>query len=222
METKVILHNSISLDCSFVGLTPNMELHYRVVNLYKPDAYMVGSNTAKTGIAMFGETMQKETKNDFLKPIKDEALSYWIIPDTKGILKGLLHYYRRLEFCKDVIVLVSEKTPKDYLTYLDERHYDYLVIGEDFVDYRKAIGQLSEKYSIKTVLVDTGSQLGNVLLNDNLIHEISLILSPEIIGKSSKRLFEKIETKITLQCTNCELLNDGYIWVKYKINKTKT
>jgi len=47
METKIILHNSISLDCSFIGLIPNMSLHFQLACRFKPDAYMAGSNTAK-------------------------------------------------------------------------------------------------------------------------------------------------------------------------------
>ncbi|MGC9365201.1 MAG: hypothetical protein ACP5FZ_11630 [Fidelibacterota bacterium] len=106
MKTKLILHNSISLDGSFIGLTPSLELHYGIVNSFKPDGYMAGSVTAKTGIEEFGQSVPAETKSDFAKPKKDKSLSYWIIPDSRGILKGLLHYYRRFEFCRDVIVLV--------------------------------------------------------------------------------------------------------------------
>ena len=222
METKIIIHNSISLDCAFIGLTPNMELHYQVVNSYKPDVYMAGSNTAKTGIEMFGQPMQEETKADFFKPDRDKLLPYWVIPDTKGILKGLLHHYRRFEFCRDVIILVSGTTPVDYLNYLDKRQYDYLMAGENHVDYKGAIGQLAEKYLISRILVDTGSKLGNILLNNGLVDEISLILSPEILGMHSKYLFEGIDSRIVLNCKHCELLKDGYIWIIYEVNKNGT
>lgn len=219
METKVILHNSISLDGSFIGLTPNMGLHYQIVNYYKPDAYMVGYNTAKVGLEMFGQPLQSETELDFKKPNKDKSLSYWVIPDSKGILKGQLHSYRRFEFCRDVIILVSKSTPADYLSYLNQRQYDYIIAGKKYVDYKDAIVQLSEKHSVRNILVDTGSTLGNILLNNGLVDEISLIISPEIVGKQSKSLFENIEIKINLQCKNCELMKDGYIWITYKVVK---
>ena len=51
-------------------------------------------------------------------------MSYWVIPDTRGVLKGLLHVLRRFEYCRDVIILVSERTGADYVAYLDERDYD--------------------------------------------------------------------------------------------------
>jgi len=221
MKAKVILHNSISLDGSFIGLTPNMELHYKVVNNYKPDVYMAGSNTAKTGLEMFGQQLQPETESDFIKPDKDASLLCWVIPDSRGILKGQLHHFRRFEFCRDVIILVSKTTPIDYLDYLNQRQYNYIIAGENHVDYRDAFIQLTKKFSVKKILVDTGSKLGNILLNNGLIDEMSLIISPEILGKQSKYLFEEIETKINLQCKKCKLLKDGYIWITYNISKPK-
>ncbi|OFX83981.1 MAG: hypothetical protein A2W99_03490 [Bacteroidetes bacterium GWF2_33_16] len=220
METKVILHNSISLDCSFIGLTPNMELHYKIVNSYKAEAYMAGSNTAKSGIEMFGQSLQIETEADFLKPNKDKFLSYWVIPDTHGILKGHLHLLRRFEFCRDVIILVSGKTPKNYLKYLDDRQYDYIISGENHADFKNAFEVLAKKYKINTILVDTGSKLGNILLNNDLVNEISLVISPEIIGKSSTNLFEGVNKPITLEGTHSELFKDGYLWITYKLSNS--
>lgn len=82
MNSKVILHNSISMDCAFIGLNPNMELHYHIVSSYKTEGYMFDSITAKSGIAMFEQTLQSEMLADFLRADKDKSLSSWIIPDT--------------------------------------------------------------------------------------------------------------------------------------------
>jgi len=81
---------------------------------------------------MFGGVPAEE-EQDFRKPNKIADLSFWVIPDSKGMLKGVLHYCRRYEYCRDVIVLTSKKTPKEYHTYLQERKYDYYVVGEDKV-----------------------------------------------------------------------------------------
>ncbi len=105
---KVILHNSISLDGSFTGIAANMELHYKAVNSFGAQVYMVGSNTtSRASIEQNGETVPPETASDFRKPVRDPALPYWVIPDTKGTLQGILHYYRQFEYCRDVILLVS-------------------------------------------------------------------------------------------------------------------
>jgi 2,5-diamino-6-(ribosylamino)-4(3H)-pyrimidinone 5'-phosphate reductase len=64
------------------------------------------------GIELYGGSVPLEEKKDFEKLKRSESLPYWVIPDTKAILKGLLHTCRRFKFCKDVIVLISEENPE--------------------------------------------------------------------------------------------------------------
>ena len=120
MLPKVILHNSVSLDESLTNFEPNMRLHYQIAGKYNADAHLIGSNTVKVGVELYGGDVPLEEKQDFAKPERSESLPYWVIPDTKGILKGLLHTCRRFEFCRDVILLVSEETPTEYITHLKE------------------------------------------------------------------------------------------------------
>lgn len=219
MLPKIVLHNSVSLDGSFIGLTPDMCLHYQIVGHYKPEMYLAGSNTAKSGIEMYGDRIPAERESDLVKPVKDANLSYWVIPDTKGALKGLLHVFRQFEFCRDVIVLVSEVTPVDYLEYLTERQYEFITAGREVVDYRYAFSVLSQRYFVKTILVDTGSKLGNILLNENLVDEISLLISPEIVGEKGKNLFAEVKDRVDLNSKNFEKYDNGYFWVAYQLNK---
>ncbi|MFA5444726.1 MAG: dihydrofolate reductase family protein [Bacteroidales bacterium] len=217
---KVILHNSISLDGSFTGIAANMELHYQAVNSFGAQVYMVGSNTtSRASIEQNGEIVPPETASDFHKPVRDPALPYWVIPDTKGTLQGILHYYRQFEYCRDVILLVSETTPAGYIDYLEKRDYDYIKTGSIHADYREAFRQLALRYGIDTILVDTGSRLGNVLLNEGLIDEISLVFTPEILAKATRHIFEGVEKNIKLRCQKCEKLPDDYIWTVYEIIK---
>ena len=173
MIPKVIIHDSVSLDGSFVNFQPQMGIHYQIAGSYKPDAHLIGSNTVKTGIKLYGEGVPPEEEKDFKKTEKDKNLPIWVIPDTKGILKGLHHIYRRFEFCRDVVVLLSEETPQDYVEHLKERDYDFYRVGQKRVDLKKSLGLLAEKYNVQTVLADTGRILGNLLLEQELVSEIT-------------------------------------------------
>ncbi|MBV6455391.1 MAG: hypothetical protein LMBGKNDO_00261 [Bacteroidales bacterium] len=215
---KVILHNSMSLDGSFIGIAANMELHYQAVNSFGAQVYMVGSNTtSRESIEQYGETVPPETASDFQKPVRDPALSYWVIPDTKGTLQGILHYHRRFEYCRDVILLISDATPAGYIEYLEQRNYGYIKTGSVHVNYREAFKQLAQRYGVDTILVDTGSRLGNVLLNEGLVDEISLVVTPEILAKNNRHLFEGVEHHIRLRSKKCETMPDGYIWIVFEI-----
>lgn len=219
MPPKIIIHNSISIDGSLTNFEPNMGLHYQIAASYKPDIHLIGSNTIKKGIELYGDGVPKEEKKDFEKQIRDKNLPYWVIIDTRGILKGFLHTCRSFEFCKDVIVLVSEKTPKTFMTYLKDRNYDYHIVGKDQVDLVKAIELLSNKYKVKTILTDTGRILGNILLNQGLVSEISLLVHPIIIGNNGYNMFSDVDKNIKLKLIKKKTLEKEYLWLVYSIEK---
>ncbi len=214
MLPKIILHNSVSLDGSLTNFEPNMKLHYQIAGKYNADAHLIGSNTVNVGTELYGGTVPPEQQSDFTRPEKSENLPYWVIPDTKGILKGLLHTCRGFEFCRDVIVLVSEETPTEYVKHLEERNYDYHVVGTKHIDLEQALSFLSEKYEIKTILADTGRILGNLLLNYGFVNEISLLIHPVIVGTTSYNMFSVVN-KMKLKLCRSELLEKDYVWLVY-------
>jgi 2,5-diamino-6-(ribosylamino)-4(3H)-pyrimidinone 5'-phosphate reductase len=217
MHPRIILHNSISIDGSLTGFDVNMGLHYQVAGEYEPDAHLIGSNTIKTGIEVYGDGVPPEESDDFEKPERDEGLPYWVVPDSKGSLKGMLHTMRRFEFCRDVLIFVSKRTPEDYIKHLKERNYDYHIVGTEKVDIEGALEILSNKYNVKTILADTGSKLGNLLVSKGLVSEISMLVHPVIVGKKSLNMFNYIDKNIKLSLVKSKSLDDGIIWLIYAI-----
>jgi len=215
MLPYIILHNSISLDGSLTNFEVNMEIHYQIAGKFKPDAHLIGSNTIKTGIEIFGNAPSEE-EIDFDKPDRSNTLPYWVIIDTKGILKGSLHEVRRFEYCKDVIILLSNETPKVYINYLKKRNYDFHIVGNKHIDLKKSLELLYNKYNVKIILTDTGKVLGNLLLNRGFINEISLLIHPVIVGNNSYSIFSSIYKITNLKLFRYEILNEDYIWINYK------
>lgn len=214
---KVILHSSISLDGSVLGFDVDMEKNYKIVGSYKADIHLIGSNTIEAGIKMFCPRIPKEEKKDFVKPERNKSLPLWIIPDTKGKLKGLHHIYRRFELCRDIVVLVSRKTPQSYLTYLKERNYDYHIVGESHVDYKQALKLMVKQYNAKTVLTDTGKILNCILINNGLVDEISLLVHPVIVGKNQYTLFSEVNGNIKIELATTKKLSNNKLWLTYKV-----
>lgn len=219
MIPKIIVHNTVSLDGSLRGFEVDMGLHYRIAGSFKPDAHLIGSNTIKKGIEDFmGGKIPEEENSDFRKPGNKGDVPLWVIPDSRGSLKGTLHVYRRFEGCRDVVILASERTPQDYLIYLKQRKYDYIVAGEDHVDIPKALEMLNEKYGIKTVLTDTGSTLISVLLELGLVNEISLLVAP-VIAKERIPIFAKFERELKMKLMKNESFENGYVWLVYRVER---
>ena len=217
MSPKVILHNSLSLDGSLTGFEPNMELHYRIAGMFKPEVHLIGSNTITAGIELYGTGVPPEKPSDFQKPKRNKKLPSWVIIDSKGKLQGLLHTCRQFEQVREVILLVSQTTPKRYLRYLDERQYEYHIVGKDSVDLSEALALLAKTYQVKTIVTDTGRILGNLLLNQGLVDEISLLVHPVIVGKTAYPMFSDINKNLDGTLVKCEQLEKHYIWLLYKI-----
>lgn len=224
MIPKIIIHNTISLDGRLNGFDSNLEKYYNIAGKFKEDAVLVGSNTAKIGIGLFLKGIPKEDESDFKKPIfnKDNPTPYWVTPDTKGLLKNLLHVYRRTKYCKDVIILICKKTPISYIEYLENRSYDYIKTGMDHIDIKKALNKLNEKYEINLIRSDSGGILNSILLKEGLVDKISLLLYPGVVGNKFTSLFNNLcldNVKIDLELLESEVFDDGNIWLYYKIKK---
>ena len=160
-----------------------------------------------------------EIESDFSKPEKQGLL--WAIADSGGILKGMLHVLRRSEYCGDIVVLVSERTPKSYLRYLKERRYDHVVAGKGRIDFREALRVLAERYKAKVVVSDSGGILNSVLLRSGLVDEISLLVFPLLVGTSGMPLFRTLGIKdnLGLGLIKNEVLPGGLLHLVYGVRK---
>ncbi|MDX9906459.1 MAG: RibD family protein [Bacteroidales bacterium] len=223
MYPKVITHNAISLDGSISGFAIDLEKYYAVAGNLNPDAMLVGSSTAKSGIEMYSDGIPDESPSDFVKPkvASEDKRPFWVIPDSHGLLQGRLHVFRRFEYCKDVIILLSEKSPESYVKYLMERNYDVIISGHEEIDLKKSLEILADKYDCKVVMTDSGGNLNNVLLEAGLVDEISLIIHPALVDQRHPKLFRNLA--VTSHPIDLELIRSDFfeknIWLHFKVNK---
>jgi 2,5-diamino-6-(ribosylamino)-4(3H)-pyrimidinone 5'-phosphate reductase len=219
MLPKVIVYNSVSVDSAIKDFDVDIGLHYQLLGELDADALFVGSDTAKSGITLFHQVVPPEEASDFAKPTiaADERRLFWVIADSQGKLQGLLHVHRKSGYTKDIIVLVSQTTPKAYLDYLVQRHYDFIVAGEEHVDYRLALEQLNSRYGVEFVVTDSGGVLAGILLDRGLVAEVHLLVSPEIVGKTAVNLFRSVNHNVKLMLTKCSVVNKNHALLVYTV-----
>jgi 2,5-diamino-6-(ribosylamino)-4(3H)-pyrimidinone 5'-phosphate reductase len=219
MLPKIIIHNTISLDGSYTDISADMELHYGIAGSFGAQAFLAGANTVKSALTK----IPAEKKSDFKKPEfdKKDPKPYWVVTDSRGQLMGMLHVFRKMPYIRDVIVLVSEKTPEKYLKYLEERDYDIIYSGKDHTNLSDAFQAIRKNYGIKKILADTGGMLDCVLLNKGLADEVSLLISPEIMGHEKIKLFDFISenSHIELKLLNVYRHSNGFSQLHYKVIK---
>ncbi len=218
------MHNLISLDGSVDSFDADPRMFYRIAERFNADVHLIGSTTARKGVQMYLGDIPEEVESDFAKPDKEESLPYWVIPDSRGILKDALHLFRGFEYCRDVIILVSSQTPDQYLSYLDERNYDYIRAGEQRVNLKEALAALGEEYDICTVLTDGGEKMNSALLTQELVDEISLIVSPRIVGARGVNFSRSLMTEepIDLKLMGCEEVDEENVHLRYEVVRQAT
>ncbi|MDN7024562.1 5-amino-6-(5-phosphoribosylamino)uracil reductase [Methanoculleus sp. FWC-SCC1] len=221
MYPEVIIHNSVSLDYAVTGFAIDLGQHYGALLAFAPDATLVGSATAKSGIERFLDITEPETAADRHRPAvrADDPRPIGVFVDSRGVLNGLLHFYRNLEHIKDVVVLVSETTPEDYLDYLREREYPFIRCGAERVDLPAALRELRERFGVSRVVSDSGSDLNNVLIRDGIADTISLIVHPVVAGDQGKKLLCPVGMRAKLALQKAEALEQGAVHLVYAVLK---
>ncbi|KLK89104.1 5-amino-6-(5-phosphoribosylamino)uracil reductase [Methanoculleus sediminis] len=221
MDPEVIIHNSVSLDHAVTGFEVDLGLHYGALLAFEPGAVLAGSATAKTGIEMFMDIGEPEAEADRHRPgvRPDDPRPVCVIVDSRGVLKNLLHFYRNMEHTKDVVVLVSETTPEDYLDYLREREYPFIRRGGSRVDLKGAIRELGERFGISRVVSDTGPDLNDVLIREGIADTISLIVHPVIVGEGEKKLFGRAGGRTALELRKAVPMEQGTVHLVYSVKR---
>lgn len=193
--SKLIIHNQVSLDGAISGFQVDPGMYYSIVNSFGAEMYLVGSETARQGITTFSKIVSEEEKADYKNNAhtKNPNTPIWVFPDSTGKLEGLLHIYRRYEHCRDVVVLISVETPESYIEYLEERNYKYYVCGEVKVDFKVAFQKMAADFSWENILTDNGGTLSSILLENGLVDQVSLIVSPTLTGKKPPKLFRDLK-----------------------------
>ncbi|QSZ66783.1 RibD family protein [Methanofollis aquaemaris] len=197
MLLDVIIHTSMSIDGAVTGFLPDIGLHYEVAAEFTPDAMLVGSMTAVSGVERYLEEVPPEEVGDLERPAvhAGDTRPLWVFVDSRGKLHGLLHVYRRSEYCRDIVVLVAEETPAAYLEYLSARDYPIIRAGGERVDLRTALEALHNRFGVQIVVSDSGERLNSALLEAGLVKTLSLVLTPTLAGRGAKHLFESLDEK---------------------------
>lgn len=217
---KVIIHNEVSADGRIDWFEAHQDVYYGLLPTWNEDATLSGIETLfdpRTGVT-------KDEKMPSHPPAVDpeDKRPLLVVTDSRG--RGYnWQFFRDWPFFRDIVVLASEKTSGDYLKYLDDRYVKYLVAGSDRVDLRLALLSLNENFGVKTVRTDSGGSLNGALLRAGLVEEVSLLISPSLVGGVSSKSFfrapdlESAKGVIGLELFHVEKLNHDIVWLRYRV-----
>lgn len=220
MLPEVIIHNAVSLDGYVTGFDADIGLYYELVSTWKEDATLVGADT----ILAAPDEIPPEDDSAFQKPNNptEDTRPLLVIPDSRGRVRSW-HYLRTLPYWRGWVALCSRTTPQEYLDYLKKRHIDFIVAGDDHVDYTSALETVASRYSVKTVRADSGGTLNGLLLASGLVSEISLLVHPHLVGDSKARPFfiKPVSMKSAalsgFKLISTEKMKSDIVWMRYRV-----
>jgi 2,5-diamino-6-(ribosylamino)-4(3H)-pyrimidinone 5'-phosphate reductase len=214
MRPKITIYNVTSLDGRLTGFRADLDLYYGISSKWGNDGVLVGSGTVLKSM----DEVPKETEND-RKPPKsrnDERLPYVIFVDSLGRIRSH-HVFRHLPYIREVLVLISKKTPLEYRSYLEERKINYIEAGEDRVDLKKALEVLRLDYGLKNMRSDSGGSLNSILMREGLVDRIVILLDPVLAGGGNTPLFNELSSTVKLRLESMEKLDSGQLLMSYEV-----
>jgi 2,5-diamino-6-(ribosylamino)-4(3H)-pyrimidinone 5'-phosphate reductase len=220
MLPRVITFTAVSLDGRIDGFEPDVAQYYRLAPAWEEDATLAGSDT----ILAAPLEAPPEDDSSFQPPPVDpqDRRPLLVIADSRGRVRTW-HAWRQTPYWRDVLALVSQATPAEYLAYLRQRRIRYLVAGTERVDFRAALEQLHERDGVRTVRVDSGGTLSGVLLRAGLVHEVSVLVHPVLAGGAVPRSFfrppspAETDPPLALRLMRVRKLPGDLLWLRYEV-----
>ncbi|MGC9517098.1 MAG: RibD family protein [Methanomicrobiales archaeon] len=168
---------------------------------------------------------------DNVKEIREKKEKY--LPDYRPLLVvtdsmgkvGVWAEVLEMSYIKDLLVLCSHSTPKKYIEFLKNNEVEYLIVGKDRINFKKALEELNDNFGIEIVRVDSGGTLNGILLRQGLVDEIRLLINPSLVGGiSPSSIFQasdlkSVENVIELKLIEMEKMENDIVHLRYLISK---
>ncbi len=216
MLPRVVIHNAMTADGRLTGFMPDMGLYYELAGSFAEDATLSGADTALAGLEQFADDAAGFEEAGALED--RSSLPLMVITDSRGRVRAWRQFLG-MPFWRAGVALVSRSTPADYLAYLEAEGVDTIVTGEERVDLRAALEELNARYGIENIRMDSGGTLNGAMLRSGLVDELSLLVSPCLIGG---RDFVSLVTAsdfppLDLELVSARELRGGNVWLRYRV-----
>lgn len=188
---------------------------------YNGDAIIYGTTTAQE---MFSSSKTVPVLNQ--KPIqkidyiyKNDKNKWIVVIDPQGQISFDQFVYQnpRLKD-KNLIVILTENISNQYLETLKSLNISYLFTGKEEIDLKLALEKLYDLFSIKKLLLQGGGITNTYFIKEDLIDELSLVVSPVVSGEEKQpNIFKDCHEYIgqTFDLKQSDLLMKSGFYLKY-------
>ena len=217
LDGKISSGNSDTLDadkdwCQIEGVKEGLHQYYEIE--MTTDFYSL--NTGRV-MAKIGVNEREE--------YHDKVDCRFIIIDNKPHLneKGIDY------LCHWIDKLILVTTNKNHIAYSLQNQYKNLdILYYDELNLEQLLIDLKEKYEAERVTIQSGGNLNELFLRENLIDYVNIVVAPLLVGgKETSTLIDgnaitspnELKKLKALKLMECNQLEDSYVQLKYQVLK---
>ena len=227
MKPRIICHMVSSLDGrtdgdAFEAVTPEGE-YEATSSQFQYDAWACGRATMQEILGDDQPFVSATNAPAGPRPVfvARRAQTYAVSFDTLGKLRWTGPDVRG----DQLVCVVSERAPADYVDGLREKGISHIVAGAEGIDLIDAAEKLGEHFGIRTLLLEGGGHINGAFLRAGLIDEVSILLVPGIDGRSNvAAVFDGVDasqsTAVALNLKSVEQRAGGTLWLRYDVARS--
>lgn len=201
-----------------IALTPDRQ----VLNV---DAYLNGKVSTQVNITHYkmpevDENAAEVPAGDFLA--EHDAGTYYVSIDPRGELAWDINTYGYGGVQAHFLEVLTDQASNAYKDYLRRKRVSYIIAGTEQVDYVVMLSKLHD-LGVKRLMVGGGGVINWSFLQNGLVDEVSMVLSPIANGDpNAPRFFTAREpyssvNPVAFQLTSVEDLGDSVVWLRYTV-----
>lgn len=217
LDGKINSGNNDTLDvdkdwCTITGVKEGLNQYYEIEQTTNLFSLNTGRVMAKIGV---NDCLTEPTKID----------CSFVIIDNKPHLneQGIIY------LSKWVQKLILVTTNKNHPAYHLKNSYNNIdILSYDKLDLNKLLEDLSLKYNVEYLTIQSGGTLNGLFLRENLIDYVHIVIAPILVGGrdvptlidgNAITSIDELNKLKALELIECKQLNNSYIELKYKVIK---
>lgn len=223
MKPYIVCHMIASIDgridCDMTEKIETGDEYYEALNALDCPSMLMGRVTMEMHYALPQPfiAVDRTPINYESYFVATKTSNYCIAIDTMGKLQ-----WDNNEFDgQHLLVITSQKCPKQYHNLLSEQGISWIATGENQINLPRAMHILNTEFGIERLAITGGGNINGAFLQAGLLDEISIMFAPGIDGRQNMtavfdgiKCHENNPTKLSLQ--NLDRIGDT-IWARYII-----
>jgi len=217
LDGKISSGNNDKLDadkdwCQIDGVKEGLHQYYEIESTTDYFSLNTGRVMAKIGV-----NDRKENHNKV-------EVKFVIIDNKPHLDENGIDY-----ICNWVETLILVTTNKNHVAYSLTEKYDNLeILYYEELELMKLLKDLSSKYNVERLTIQSGGSLNGLFLRNNLIDYVNIVIAPLLVGgKDVSTLIdgeaisnsEELNKLKALELIECNKLDNSYIQLKYKVKR---